>query len=107
MTNCPNCNAPIKGQRCEYCGTVFEKTKAIENKDKLEDNILNYINKLEFEAKRIEAMVKYSQICQRQLNEIYEDHNAWNDALATIVWACAGIPFVLLIVDVLRGILGA
>ena len=107
MTNCPNCNAPIKGQRCEYCGTVFEKTKAVEPKDKLEDCIQNYINELELEAKRTEAMVKYSQIYQRQLNEIYEDHNAWNDALATIVWSCAGIPFVLLIVDVLRGILGA
>lgn len=24
MTNCPNCGAPIKGSRCEYCGTWFE-----------------------------------------------------------------------------------
>lgn len=22
-TNCPNCGAPIKGGRCEYCGTKF------------------------------------------------------------------------------------
>lgn len=22
-TNCPNCGAPIKGGRCEYCGTEF------------------------------------------------------------------------------------
>lgn len=21
--NCPNCGAPIKGGRCEYCGTEF------------------------------------------------------------------------------------
>ena len=21
--NCPNCGAPIRGSRCEYCGTVF------------------------------------------------------------------------------------
>lgn len=21
--NCPNCGAPIKGGRCEYCGTKF------------------------------------------------------------------------------------
>lgn len=21
--NCPNCGAPIEGQRCAYCGTVF------------------------------------------------------------------------------------
>lgn len=25
-TNCPNCGAPIKGNRCEYCGTVFGPT---------------------------------------------------------------------------------
>ena len=23
MTNCPNCGAPITGDKCEYCGTVF------------------------------------------------------------------------------------
>ena len=22
--NCPNCGAPVKGYRCEYCGTPFE-----------------------------------------------------------------------------------
>lgn len=25
MTNCPNCGAPIKGSRCEYCGTQFHQ----------------------------------------------------------------------------------
>ena len=25
LLNCPNCGAPIKGSKCEYCGTVFEK----------------------------------------------------------------------------------
>lgn len=24
MTNCPNCGAPAKGSRCEYCGTPLE-----------------------------------------------------------------------------------
>ena len=24
MLNCPNCGAPITGNVCEYCGTVFE-----------------------------------------------------------------------------------
>lgn len=23
FTNCPNCNAPIEGAKCEYCGTHF------------------------------------------------------------------------------------
>lgn len=25
MTNCPNCGAPAKGSRCEYCGTPLER----------------------------------------------------------------------------------
>ena len=25
MTNCPNCGAPIKGHKCEYCDTVFDR----------------------------------------------------------------------------------
>lgn len=25
--NCPNCGAPIKGDECEYCGTVFRQRK--------------------------------------------------------------------------------
>ena len=24
--NCPNCGAPMKGGRCEYCGTEMERT---------------------------------------------------------------------------------
>ncbi len=23
ILNCPNCNAPVDGEKCEYCGTVF------------------------------------------------------------------------------------
>lgn len=25
MSNCPNCGAPVRGARCEYCGTVFDR----------------------------------------------------------------------------------
>lgn len=25
LLNCPNCGAPIKGSKCEYCGTVFHE----------------------------------------------------------------------------------
>ena len=24
MSNCPNCGAPRHGNKCEYCGTVFQ-----------------------------------------------------------------------------------
>ena len=23
VLNCPNCSAPISGDRCDYCGTLF------------------------------------------------------------------------------------
>ena len=26
LLNCPNCGAPITGSKCEYCGTIFEKS---------------------------------------------------------------------------------
>lgn len=29
MTNCINCAAPLKGNRCEYCGTVYEDGEAV------------------------------------------------------------------------------
>ena len=29
MTNCPNCAAPLKGGRCEYCGTQVEPPRRV------------------------------------------------------------------------------
>lgn len=29
--NCPNCGAPIMGERCEYCGTVFYDFSVIDS----------------------------------------------------------------------------
>lgn len=29
--NCPNCGAPITGEKCEYCGTVFYDWAVIES----------------------------------------------------------------------------
>ena len=28
-SNCRNCGAPVKGNRCEYCGTEYPDTKEI------------------------------------------------------------------------------
>ena len=27
-TNCPNCGAPITGDKCEFCGTLFRNEAA-------------------------------------------------------------------------------
>lgn len=29
MTNCPNCAAPLKGGKCEYCGTEVEPPRRV------------------------------------------------------------------------------
>ena len=29
MTNCPNCAAPLKGGKCEYCGTQVEPPRRV------------------------------------------------------------------------------
>lgn len=29
LLNCPNCGAPIDGEKCQYCGTVFYDFAAI------------------------------------------------------------------------------
>lgn len=30
VLNCPNCGAPIDGEKCQYCGTVFYDFAAID-----------------------------------------------------------------------------
>lgn len=30
LLNCPNCGAPIDGEKCQYCGTVFYDFAAID-----------------------------------------------------------------------------
>lgn len=36
-TNCPNCGAPLKGGKCEYCGTEITPTTSA-------NEISNYLN---------------------------------------------------------------
>lgn len=48
--NCPNCGAPITGDKCEYCGTVFRF------QEKKNDDVILYADGVEFarsEAKEI------------------------------------------------------
>ena len=33
--NCPNCGAPIEGEICQYCGTVFVDMAVIDTKKPL------------------------------------------------------------------------
>lgn len=46
--NCPNCGAPITGEKCEYCGTVFYDWAVIDSekdfyiKMRLDNNLFIY-----------------------------------------------------------------
>ena len=62
MTNCPNCGAPIVSYQCEYCGTVLNVCRKVEN----EKTIL----KLENELVALKTRQLYEQDI---LKELYED----------------------------------
>lgn len=49
-TNCPNCGAPLKGNKCEYCGTEIHHIDE------------DAIRKLELEKQSVMAQMD----CQRQ-----------------------------------------
>ena len=44
ILNCPNCGAPINGEKCEYCGTRF--------KDDTEDELILYADNVPIFAVR-------------------------------------------------------
>lgn len=46
MTNCKNCGAVIKGDSCEYCGTVFSCMAAKEEETEITTEITYYANNL-------------------------------------------------------------
>lgn len=43
MYNCPNCGAPITGEKCEYCGTVFNAETANRASDEHYIKLDNFI----------------------------------------------------------------
>lgn len=44
-TNCPNCGAPLKGGKCEYCGTITNDVDSEIARLELEKQII--INQIE------------------------------------------------------------
>lgn len=73
MSNCPNCGAPITGDRCEYCGTVFRKEKqedkriaaddfadALRNTFDNQDTVFNGIEEGIYEVERRLRLIRAS-----------------------------------------------
>ena len=63
ISNCPNCGAPIVGNKCEYCGTIF-------------DNIsLNYnqiLNHQYEQLKQVQRSLEVQLATEELLNHIKE-----------------------------------
>ena len=60
MSNCPNCGAPITGDRCEYCGTVFRKEKQESNRiadDDFADALRSAIEMNDNQLKKLHAIL--------------------------------------------------
>ena len=68
MSNCPNCGAPITGDRCEYCGTVFRKEK--QESKRIEDDDL--ADALRSAIKRKYAIIDiWTSEIDNQLKKLY------------------------------------
>ena len=70
MMNCPNCGALITGDKCEYCGTIFQKNINFNNLYRSgywDDtyyrlNIANQIDRLEMEQRNLEYQLALNQL---------------------------------------------
>ena len=58
--NCPNCGAPIKGSKCEYCDTVFDDSRIKED-----------INQLRWEIELRRAELIQAQFSQNIVSAIH------------------------------------
>lgn len=56
-TNCPNCGAPITGDHCEYCGTVFVDVQELIRENQVRENQVR-LNELYMDT--IKAMRNYT-----------------------------------------------
>lgn len=67
MRNCPNCGAPINGDKCEYCGTVFVKDKDRYRFNEAQEeyfqrlNLIDQLNRLEIEHKNLEFHLAFNK----------------------------------------------
>ena len=61
MNNCINCGAPINGNKCEYCGTVY--------RDRRGDEMLDEIRKINLELRLSAQMQEISAAINKRIAE--------------------------------------
>lgn len=78
MTNCPNCGAPVKGHKCEYCETIFTKGK--DEEDELTKMVSDYCDCLYAWEKDYKRMM----LDLRTLADECDRANKWIDWTGTL-----------------------
>lgn len=74
ITNCPNCGAPIVGNECEYCGTIFndiqEKYQFNHEREGLylRLDLLHKLDQLNIERRNLE----FQLVKQKIMNSVYD-----------------------------------
>lgn len=81
MSNCPNCGAPIVGNKCEYCGTIFndiqEKYQFSQEQENLycRLDLLYKLDQLDIDKKNLEYQLAYDNLVadtkQKMMNLVY------------------------------------
>jgi len=82
ISNCPNCGAPIVGNKCEYCGTIFNDIqKKYQFNHEQEDlylrlDLLHKIDQLNIKKRNLEYQLAYDKIIadtkQKIMNLVYK-----------------------------------
>lgn len=72
ISNCPNCGAPIVGNKCEYCGTIFNGQEDLY----LRLDLLHKIGQLKIKKRNLEYQLAYDKIIadtkQKIMNLVYK-----------------------------------
>lgn len=72
ISNCPNCGAPIVGNKCEYCGTIFNEQEDLY----LRLDLLHKIDQLKIKKRNLEYQLAYDKIIadtkQKIMNLVYK-----------------------------------
>lgn len=81
ISNCPNCGAPIVGNKCEYCGTIFndiqEKYQFSQEQENLycRLDLLYKLDQLDIDKKDLEYQLAYDNFVadtkQKMMNLVY------------------------------------
>lgn len=85
LLNCPNCGAPIKGSKCEYCGTMFSDDFGQKNAYFLDPEFLDLEMRM-LNSQLRASIVEASQASQTNiiLNSLNTGLFSYNDARQSI-----------------------